>query len=303
MSSTVSSMSRMIAGGSPAASPAAARSAGIRASQEGSARAASRRSPAARNTVSDSTRYSIERCTHNTALRLSSAGTPVAAVGVAGEPVDEAGTVPQPASASAAATRATEDRDRRMEMAACRKAGKSSRASGDAPEGVPRPQPSSSARIAAKPTSARSFFRAASATGSAPSRCSSAAGSSSRNRLGASRRRSPQRCASRAYESHSCSLARVMPTYSRRRSSSMRPSSTLASCGRVSSSTPTMKLRNSRPWPRAGSHPHLVAGSPCRGAQQRQRGRQLARPAPPRAPSNVGQLVEVPRDGTLLGLH
>src|SRR5690606_2900317 len=55
----------------------------------------------------------------------------------------------------------------------------------------------SRARIEAKPTSARSALRAASATGSAPSRCSSAAGNSSKKRLGASRSLAPQRCASR----------------------------------------------------------------------------------------------------------
>src|SRR5690606_35916540 len=58
-------------------------------------------------------------------------------------------------------------------------------------------QSSSKARIEAKPALARSARRSASATGSAPSRCSSATGSSSKKRLGASLSLAPQRCASR----------------------------------------------------------------------------------------------------------
>ena len=48
------------------------------------------------------------------------------------------------------------------------------------------------------------------------------------------------RAKSRLWLSHSCSLARVMPTYIRRRSSCRLPSSTLVSCGSVPSSQPTM---------------------------------------------------------------
>lgn len=76
--------------------------------------------------------------------------------------------------------------------------------------------------------------------GSAPSRCNSSAGISSKKRLGLSRTCSPNLRVSLLWLIHNCSLARVMPTYNKRRSSCRLPSSRLTSCGSTPSSQPTM---------------------------------------------------------------
>src|SRR5690606_526625 len=74
-------MSMITAGGSFASGAACARSADTSASQSGAASAWSRRLAAARNSEIALARYSAERWTQSTALRLSSAAT-VAVAGV-----------------------------------------------------------------------------------------------------------------------------------------------------------------------------------------------------------------------------
>src|SRR5690606_21543356 len=95
--------------------PALSRSAGTSASQSGRTRAASSSSAAAWWTVSAAAAYSAEACTQSTALRLSSAASPVApaavavSIGAAGAAAcgASAGVDLQPARQSVAASRET----------------------------------------------------------------------------------------------------------------------------------------------------------------------------------------------------